>query len=350
MRRIEPPLTRAGPRPPGARPEPRRRGGWRIAARMLPAALTLAVTGWALSTNPLAAPFVERGEAELRLTLERMVRRTADAAWIEAALRDAVAAGDADRAAMLLGLAGDLDRPVPEALAARADELVAARDGWGAFAEDCAACVADPAACPSTTALATCALPFELSPLGDANALRRAGTAWAVGEPVDRLDAGLAAVGLGATVAVAATAGGAAPVKLGAGLMRAARRMGSLSPSVSRLAMRAVDEPAARTALMAVAADMGRVRGAVGTAEALRLARLVDGPGDAARLARVAEAAGANAPRTVAVLGKARVMRATVRLTRMAAGTLALIWLSVWQVGVWIAARLGGAAWRAALR
>ena len=311
-----------------------------------PLLATLSVTLWALSTNPFAAPFVERTEAELSLALERAVRRTASAAWIEKELARAVADADADRAAMLLALADDLGRGVPRAAA---EALVASRSGWSARAADCVACMADVAACPSAAALAACAVPFELSPLGDANALRRAGVAWATGAEVDRFEAGLAALGLGATAAVVVTGGTSIGVKAGAGLMRMARRMGTLPPGVARLARAAVGDPAARARLRALAADLGRVRAAAGTGDALRLARLADGPEDAARLARVAEAAGPRTGRTVAVLGKSRAFRATVRLGRAAAGTLALLWACALQLGAMLATRAGGAVWRAAL-
>ena len=315
--------------------------------RLLPLLATLAATAWALAANPLAAPFVERTEAGLALALERAVRLRASPEWIEAALADAVAAGDADRAAMLLGLADDLGRTVPRD---EAEALVAARGGWAAAAADCARCMADTARCRSARALAACAVPFELSPLGDVNALRRAGVELAAGGEVDRLEVGLAAVGLGATAALLATGGTSGAVKAGAGLLRMARRMGTLPPALARLARQAATEPAARAALRATAADLARVRAAAGTGAALRLVRLADGPDDAARLARVAEAAGPRTERTVAVLGKSRAFRATVRLSRAAAGTLALLWLSVVQLATILAARLGARALRAAAR
>ena len=90
--RREPPLTRsrgeASPRPAI------RRRPWRTALRALPLMATLAATGWALSTNPLAAPWVDRSADDLTLALERAVRRTAGADWIASALAGAVAEGD----------------------------------------------------------------------------------------------------------------------------------------------------------------------------------------------------------------------------------------------------------------
>ncbi|WP_308917746.1 hypothetical protein [Jannaschia sp. LMIT008] len=319
----------------------------RVLLRLSPLGATLAATLWALSTNPLAAPWVERSGTDLALALERAVRLRASPRWVAGELDRAVAAGDADRAAMLLSLADDLHlQGVPRAAA---EALVASRDDWLVQAKACGACMADIATCPSTTALAVCAVPFEMSPLGDANALRRAGMAWIADEPVDGLDAGFAAVGLGATGALVATGGGSATVKAGAALLRTARRMGTLTPGLVRTvgdAARARDV----ATLGALAGDMGRVRDAVGLTGALALMRHVDGPADAARLARVADAAGAATPRAMAVLGRARVFRATVRLSRMAAGTLALAWLCVLQAGAIAAARLGGAALRWAAR
>ncbi|WGH80045.1 hypothetical protein [Jannaschia ovalis] len=331
--------------------------------RAAPLLATLAATGWALSANPFAAPFVERSTAELSLALERQVARRASAEWLRSELAQAVAARDADRAAMLLALADDLGREVPRA---EAEALLAEASGWMASAASCGACMADIGACPGLAQLAACAIPFEMSPLGDLNALRRAGLAWADGAEIDRLDAGLALVGLGATGALLASGGTSLSVKAGAGLLRTARRMGTLTPGLARslrvpirpealpgwlAGTRTLDEvtdTARLAAAGAVAADMGRVRAATSTAEALRLARLVDGPDDAARLARVAEAAGPRTSRTLAVLGKARAFRATIRLSRAAAGALALIWLSLLQLGIVLATRAGGLLLRAA--
>ncbi|MEM7489997.1 MAG: hypothetical protein AAF390_12835 [Pseudomonadota bacterium] len=304
--------------------------------RLLPLLATLGALVWALGTNPFAAPWTARTGQDLALSLEREVRRVASPAWTEAALADAVAAGDADRAEMLIGLARDLGHDldlVPE------EALVASRGGWAATAGDCAACMADVAACPSVAMLGACAVPFEMSPLGDLNALRRAGLAWWDEDDVDEVEAGLALLGLGATGAAVVSGGASLPVKAGAGLMRMARRMGSVTPSLARLLD--VTDAAARPALRAVAGDLGRLRAATSTADALRLMRHVDGPEDARHLARIAEAAGPRTTRTFEVLGKRRAIRASLRLSRAALGTAALIWLSLVQAATILAVRAG---------
>ncbi|MEM9796730.1 MAG: hypothetical protein AAF919_09585 [Pseudomonadota bacterium] len=332
--------------------------------RLLPFAVSVAATLWFLSANPFAAPFVERSAGDMSRALERAVRRTASAEWIATELDAAVAAEDAERVEMLLGLADDLGRDVDRGAA---EALIAAQSSWTATARSCGTCMADAATCPSLDLLAACAVPFELSPLGDLNALRRAGMAWSSGAEVDRLDAGLAVVGLGATGAVLVTGGASASVKAGTGLLRLTRRMGTLSPDLSRL-LNVPVRPAAIPAYLsgagrledvtdmaklatagAVAADLGRVRRATSTAETLRLVRLVDRPDDAARLARVSEVMGPRTARTFDVLGKARVFRATVRLSRAATEALLLIWVTAMQAGAWLAMRAGAAAFRGML-
>jgi hypothetical protein len=324
---------------------------------------SMGATLWALSTNPLAAPLVERTGEDFALALERAVARTASTPRIEAALAEAVAAGDAERASMLLSLADDLGREVDRAEAAA---LLAAAGGWTAGARDCVACMADVASCRSLALLGACAVPFEMSPLGDLNALRRAGAAWWDETEVDELEAGLALLGLGATGAALATGGTSLTVKAGAGTLRMARRMGAVTPALARrmavpvawdrvpdwIAGRAplaeVTDVARLAALGEVAADLGRVRAATSTAEALRLTRLVKGPEEARALARIAVATGPRTSRTVEILGLGRATRAGLRLSRGAVGAMLLIWMTLAQAAALLGAWLGSAAWRTA--
>ena len=245
---------------------------------------------------------------------------------------------------MLPALARDLGHDIDTT---DAQTLVEAQRTWTATAAACTVCMADIATCPSAALLGACAIPFELSPLGDLAALRRAGLAWWSDEEIDALDAGLAAIGLGATGAIVLSGGSSLTVKAGAGMLRTARRMGTLTPGLARLLD--VSDATARPALRVVAANLGTVRRATSTADTLRLMRLVDTPDDAARLARIAEAAGEKTPRTLAVLGKSRAFRATTRVTRAAAGTLALLWLTALQLATIAATALGSRLARAGL-
>ena len=314
----------------------------------LAALATALANGWALSQHPFAAPMRDRTEAELRVALDRALAAEVDAPWLSPRLDDAVADGDADRAEILLRLADRQGIAVDDA-AARA--LVDARTGW----RGCGRCAMDPAACATMGQLASCSLPVELTPVGDVNALRRAGVAWAAETPVDRLDVALALVGLGATGAVVVSGGGGVAVKAGATVLRVARRAGRVGRALEtslgaaargvvrwdrigevvrgrRAASEAVD--AARIGVLSAAAgDVTRMAKAAGPGEAIALLRHADDPADLSRLARVAEAAGDGARPAMHALGPARVLRMTARLTDLAVMAVGLLALLVAQVG-----------------
>lgn len=330
------------------------RRGLRLILALLPFCLTLALLTEVLSHNPFARPLVARTAQELRLTLEREMAREVTPDWLIPRFETALAEGDLDRLEMLTTLAGDYDVPLPESLRDRAAALAEAKSGWIAQAASCGRCAYDITACDSMGRMAACALPVELSPLGDANALRRASADYLSGREVDRIEVGLALAGLGATGAVVATGGGSVTVKAGASLLRTARRMGSLSPTFLRvlrdmsdlridwarlpgyaLGRARLDEVADAgriAALGALASDLGQVRRHTSLAETLVLLRHVDSAEDAARLARVAEAAGPRTRHAFDVLGKGRVFRALVRVSNLALAGAALIYATILQI------------------
>lgn len=310
---------------------------------------------------PFAAPLVERGIEDSARGIEAAFRGTFTPGWVEAAIRQALAEGDNARVLWLADLAQAEGVLLPAAQAQAVAGLRASAEGWAAQAADCAACAWDIRACASLAMMAGCALPVELSPMGDANALRRQAMAALAGAEVDRLETALALIGLGASVLVVATGGTTAAVKAGAAGIRSARRLGSLTPGLARVLADAADLPvnwgaALRMApvaeitdtaklarLAGVATDLGRVATRAGPAEALMLLRHVDSAEDATRMARVAEASGALTLSRVEVLGKARAFRATLRLGDLALATLAAIWATLVQAGV-MAATLAGRA------
>ena len=325
-----------------------------------------ALTG--LAQNPFAAPLVDRTLSDAARSLEAAFRRTFTPGWLDGALAAALAEGDSARVLWLADLADSEGIPVPPHHAAAVAALRARSDSWAGQASNCAACALDIRDCASLGMMAACALPVEISPLGDVNALRRQAMAALTGEAVDGLETGLALVGLGASVIVVATGGSSGVVKMGVGGVRVARHLGSLTPDFARVLDDAADLPvnwgaALRAApleeitdtaklarLGGIATDLGRVATKAGPAETLVLLRHVDSAEDATRLARLADASG---PRTLAhmeVLGKSRAFRATLRLTDVAAGTLAAIWAAMTQAGVMLASLIGRLALRPLLR
>jgi hypothetical protein len=291
-------------------------------------AASFAATGWTLSQNPFAQPLVARTADEARLALERAVAATVTQDWLVPRLAAAIAGDDPDRVGMLIDLATEHGVALsPETLAAAA-ELAARHDGALATLADCGTCAFDIRACKTVAQIGACALPVELSPLGDLNALRRAGTEWATDGDADEVEAALAAIGLTATAATLASGGTSLTAKFGATVLRLARRIGALPDGMVRALHAAVTEADGAERLALMAGDIGTLRAQTSTAEVLVLLRYADTPDDLARLARVGEAAGPSTRATLEVLGKARTFRLLDRVTTLAvaaAGLLALV-------------------------
>ncbi|MFQ6551521.1 hypothetical protein AAD018_004140 [Aestuariibius insulae] len=339
--------------------------------RSLLLAGNLAVLFWVVGTAPLTSPFVERSAEELAYRLDQMMAREVNAAWLEPRLEEAVAADDVDRIAMLLGLAEEFGISLSDQMIEAARAEVEAAEGWTRSALSCGSCMIEMASCERLSQIAACAIPFELSPAGDVNALRRAGMTALRGEEVDRLDVSLALVGLGSTAAILVSGASSVAVKAGSAGLRMARRMGTLTPSFSRVLsdaarvdlkpaelvrytrgavpLGAVLDTAKLARLEGISGDFARVVRATSASEGMVLLRHVDNAEDVARLARVAEAAGPATRSRFAVLGKARVFRATVRLSDMAVTALLLGYAAFLQALMIIAQFIGGRIVRSAL-
>uniref|UniRef100_UPI0035B4539B hypothetical protein n=1 Tax=Paenirhodobacter enshiensis TaxID=1105367 RepID=UPI0035B4539B len=317
----------------------------RALARLALALWTVAALSgaiWGLMQNPLAHPFTERTTQAARSALERALAEAATPDELTTRLTAAVAAQDRDRIRLLLDLAQDRHIALSEALRTGA-EAALARD-WTETAGACARCTVDVAACPSLTLIGACTLPFQISPAGDVAALGQAGWAWASGQPVDGLDAALAAVGLAATGATIASgglgAGATLPVKVGASALRIARRAKALSPGLSRALREAASEAGGTARLSTMAGDVTRIAKATSPAEVLPILRLADDEADLSRLARLSEVAGPETPRALEMLGKARSLRLLHRLGDAAIMALGGLMALIGQLGALLGAGL----------
>lgn len=347
----------------------------RIARRLLlaaPLAVSLGLTGWTLAQSPFARPVVEATTDQAARALDRAVSRRLTPERLEAGLTEALAADDLDRVELLLPLAEDhgID-PSPETTE-RIAALRAAQSGLWTEAAACGQCMADIATCPSVSYLGACGIPFELTPLGDANALRRAGMDALAGQEIDRIEVGLALAGLGGTAAVLVSGGGSATVKAGATALRLGRRLGTLTPGFLRSLGRLTDlrldarkllpwtlgrvptdellDTARLARLSGVAGDLTRVASNTSLGDTVLLLRHVDGPADASRLARVSDAAGPRTRGVMEVLGKRRAFRALLRLSDTALAAAALIFATLLQLATLLAGWAGGRIFRAGTR
>lgn len=304
----------------------------------------LAASGWTLSQDPFAAPLVARSAASARAALDQAVAGTVSFGWLVPRIEAALAADDPDRIAMLIGLADAQGIDLPTALRAAAEARLAEDAGLLAATADCALCAWDITRCPTLSQIAVCALPLELTPVGDLRALGRAGTNWVTGNEVDEVEAALAVLGLGATAATIATAGAAAPARAGTTALRLARRMGALPDGLARAfaqaARAAIEGADGGRALTTMVADLGTISRRTSPAEALVLLRHADSADELARLARLAVVAGPDTARSLEVLGKARALRLIDRLSNLTLAAIGLLSLVLSQFGTLLLALL----------
>jgi len=231
-----------------------------------------------------------------------------------AAIRTALAAGDADLADSLRALAQKQSVELPPALIAQVDDgLAAARsrivgDTWEGFVSGNA---------ETEPALAG-ALAADLSGYGDIRDLYNESAKYAAGETVDLITVALAAVGITLTVATVFSLGATMPEKAGVSMVKVVNRAGRLSRplrrQVIRLAAEAVDTQALRGVGQSLRAfDLGAMRVA---------ARRIVRPAPAAKLkqlgtdvATLGENAGYRG--TLEVLAKAEDATAISRMARL---------------------------------
>lgn len=295
-------------------------------------------SGARLATDPALAMWRDAAASEIVAATETVLAEAATPEALAGRLSAHLDAEPRDWVVIeaLTDLARERTIDLPPDLVDRLQMLRATDSGLLATAQSCAACVMDAGAC-TVSLLLLCRAPVDLTPVGDVAGIVRAGTAHLAGTEIDEIDLGLSIIGLGATALVLFSGGTSLSVKAGAGLAKVARGAGRLSEGLSgviRVAVRngvdwarlptvrSADDLAtairadAFTPLIATAADLTRLQSVTGTARALHLLPLVDGPVTARRLANGAEALGPS--RLIAgadLAGPARMLRAMVRFS-----------------------------------
>jgi hypothetical protein len=105
------------------------RRGLRLVLTLGMLATTAGSAGLALWQSPFTAPMVARSTEAARLSLERAVARTVDAAWLLPRLAEALDEDDLERALMLADLAREHEVALPPPLATRLAEARARHAG-----------------------------------------------------------------------------------------------------------------------------------------------------------------------------------------------------------------------------
>lgn len=291
---------------------------------------------WDFGQSPSAALVVERSLSGLEARYETALAQeaTPEALAARLALRLDESPRDWVVIDALTDLALSQNITLPPDLLARREALNAEDNGWIATGVSCAACARDLRDCDLSAAL-TCGVAVNLTVLGDLVALTREGGHYIAGAEVDRVDVGIAFVGLAATGLVVVTGGTSLAVKGGSALLRIAHRMGRLAPDIVAVFRRAfafgidwarvpavrnaddlarVARPAVLQPAVDVAQDLGRLNSRLGTRQALYLMGAIDTPTEARAMARAAEALGPRTAGASEMLGKSRFLRLGTRL------------------------------------
>jgi len=148
----------------------------------------------------------------------------------------------------------------------------------------------------------------DLFVFGDIRDAAREGTRYLTGRQYDPWILGLAGAGIAITAATYASLGATAPERIGASLVKAARRTGRLNPALTvRVAREAVKVEGAG-GLVGLAQNTGRIEAKAGSQAALDSLALAQEPQDMSRLAGLAAAKGGKTRAIVKLLGRAAIV------------------------------------------
>ena len=223
-------------------------------------------------------------------------------------IEDALGAGDTELARSFVALCAERDVSIPPALIAKIE-----------FAEQNAARPSSRAASfargfitgkPEDVASAAGMLTGDMFVFGDVRDVVREGWHGLRGEEVDRLVLGLAGAGIAVTAGMYASAGLAAPARVGLTVVKAAKRGGHIGAPLVRLLK--VEK---REGLIAFVGNLGKVQQRTSLRGALEGLKIAEHPKDVARLASFAAVKGTKTRAIVKLLGRGAIFMASSMFT-----------------------------------
>lgn len=313
----------------------------RLLALVLAASVALTVmTAARIALSPDLAPWREATAAEISAATDRMLATEATPARLESLILTRLSETPRNWSALaaIKALADERAIPLAPDTQAAYDAAWATDEGLMKQAGDCARCIWDITQC-SLSKVLICRAPVDLTFVGDIAGVGRAAANYMSGAEIDDIDLGLSLAGLAATATILVSGGTSATVKAGAGAAKVAHGLGRLSDSVTGMVRVAVKDgvkwdalPAARSTddiynalrweafapLTETLTGMDHIRAATSTTDTLHLLPLIDTATDARRLGNAAEALGPKLVGRAEVLGKAKLLRATLRATGIA--------------------------------
>jgi hypothetical protein len=237
---------------------------------------------------------------------DRALDRTFDRGVAEREIRSALASGDVDLAQSFVALAADRGVAIDPDLTAKVQVASAnhasAANTAGRFVHGLWTGEPTDLASLAGTAFG------DLFVFGDIRDAAREGTRYLTGERYDAWILGLAGVGIAITAATYATAGMAAPERIGLSIVKAARRSGRINPVLAVRAAREVVKVEEAGGLVELAENTGRVEAKAGTQAAMDSLAVAEEPQDMSRLARLSAAKGGKTRAIIKLVGRAAIV------------------------------------------
>jgi hypothetical protein len=254
-----------------------------------------------------AARTIAAADDPVRLT-ELALDKSFNATVATREVEEALATGDVELARSFLDLAAERGVSVAPALIEKAES--AERDAAMPSSKAASFARGFITGKPEDVASAAGMLTGDLFVFGDVRDVVREGWRGIRGEEVDTLVLGLAGTGIAITAGLYASAGIAAPARVGLTVAKAARRGGYIGAPLVRLLK--VEK---REGLVQFVSDLGKVQSRTGLRGALDGLKIAEHPKDVAKLATLAAAKGGKTRAIVKLLGRGAIFLTTSMFT-----------------------------------
>lgn len=326
---------------------------------------TLLITGsialaafstWQISTSHGGRFLIERSQSELQERLVKISMHEVDQITLEQALRSELDTEPRNWVVIdsIESIADGRSIALNETIKADLDLARSADHSLLNTATECARCAWDSSSCQLSRAMA-CGTAVSMTPIGDVAGIAKAGSDYLNGNEFDQIDAALSVIGLGATVMSFGTAGSSLTVKAGAGFLKFAYLTGNIPPSIVRTlrtaASQGIDWARLRTVRSVedmksvmrmdalrpatnAASSLGSLVNAAGIQQGLYLLRNSKNVAELQTLSRVASAWKDETAGLLRVIGKNRVLRASLRVAgdvyRLILGIIGIFLSACW--------------------
>ena len=314
-------------------------------------------SGLAIYRAPAFKPLVDEAQDRIEAKVERLAAREITPEKLDRKLKSLLLEEPRNWLAIdgVIEVAGYHGVAPSPKLANRIADAREHDDSWLRKAGRCANCLVNADSCDFSWVLA-CRVPVDLTPIGDVAGVSRQLINMALGQEVDQFDLTLSVIGLGAEAMTLTSAGSSYTVKIGASLLKTARKMGAISRPLARAILRAgkraIDwellknsplsalprnirraiRPGALHPLKEFMGHVLSMRADIGTVPTFYMLRKVENFDEGRRLARFTKAVKKRAVGYMEILGKNRILRATLRYADEAIALVA--WLGGFLVGL----------------